>query len=335
MSRRQGAAPLSTTLRGASQTPDDCNCIMRIVIVYRQGRPMQTFMKPVASPVLALICVSIIATNASAASARKERHSSTSESKASYSATTIPGSIVRWSTPGTIRCAIGKKSWLPLGETCYYPFDVRHKPGVVTVTRTGANSTESARIVIEEHDYGTQEVELPDIPQRNPSASDFKRVAREQTLIARATQQKEGPPRFTLPLGTPTKPLPSGKAFGVKRIFDGKPAPNPHMGIDFAAGPGTPVLAVADGIVVIADDLFYPGNAVYVDHGDGLVSESFHLSEISVKVGDAVKQGDVLGKVGTTGRSTGPHLFFGTRWHGARVNPRLLLEDPSRFTAIK
>src|SRR4051812_47148930 len=248
------------------------------------GTSMPSSIKPVAGPVLASVCVWLIASiTAYAAPARKEQHASASESKTSHSATTIPGSIVRWSAPGTSRCAIGKKAWLPLGETCYYPFDVRHKPGIVTVTRTGGKSTESARITIEEHDYGTQEVELPDIPQRNPRASDLKRVAREQNLIAKATQHKEGPPRFTLPLGTPTKPLPSGKAFGVKRIFDGKPAPNPHMGIDFLAGPGTPVLAVADGIVVLADDLFYPGNAVFVDHGDGLVTESFHLAEISVK----------------------------------------------------
>lgn len=77
------------------------------------------------------------------------------------------------------------------------------------------------------------------------------------------------------------------------------------------------------------------GNAVLVDHGDGLISLSFHLSEIDVRPGDAVTKGQVLGKVGTTGRSTGPHLFFGVRWHGARINPRWVLEDPAKIPPIR
>ena len=230
---------------------------------------------------------------------------------------------------------MGGRSWQPLDETCYFPIDILQKPGIVTVTRVGTSATESARVRIDAHDYGTQEVELPDIPQKNPSRTDIARMAREGNLIARVFQRREGPPQFTLPLGPPAKPLPSGKAFGVNRVFDGKPAPQPHMGIDFLAGPGTPVLSVADGTVVLAQELFHPGGAVFVDHGNGLVTMSFHLSEIDVRAGDVVKKGDTVGKVGTTGRSTGPHLYFGVRWHGARINPRPLLEDPSRITPIR
>ncbi len=247
----------------------------------------------------------------------------------------IPGGIVRWSETGTRSCRMGKRSWPALGDTCYYPIDILQKPGLITVTRIGAGKSESAKVRIDPFDYGTQAVELPDIPQRDPSRADLKRIAREGQLLAKLWQRREGPRQFTLPLGPPAKPLPAGKAFGVNRVFDGKPASQPHMGIDYPIGPGNPVIAVADGTVALADDLFNPGNAVFVDHGDGLISESFHLSEMSVKAGDTVKKGDVIGKVGTTGRSTGPHLFFGVRWHGARINPRFLLEDPSKIAAVR
>jgi hypothetical protein len=247
----------------------------------------------------------------------------------------IPGGIVRWSETGTRSCRMGKRSWPALGETCYYPIDIMQKPGVITVTRVGAGKSESAKVQVDAFDYGVQEVELPDIPQRDPSPADLKRVAREGQLLAKLWQRREGPRQFTLPLGPPAKPLPTGKAFGAGRVFNGKPASQPHMGTDYPIGPGNPIIAVADGTVALAEDLFNPGNAVFIDHGDGLISESFHLSEMSVKAGDMVKKGDVIGKVGSTGRSTGPHLFFGVRWHGARINPRFLLEDPSRITPVR
>jgi murein DD-endopeptidase MepM/ murein hydrolase activator NlpD len=92
---------------------------------------------------------------------------------------------------------------------------------------------------------------------------------------------------------------------------------------------GSPVLAVADGTVVLARDLFY-ANAVFIDHGDSLVSMYFHLGEVAVTAGKDIKKGHTLGTVGSTGRATGPHLFFGVRWHGARINPDLLFEDRPR-----
>jgi murein DD-endopeptidase MepM/ murein hydrolase activator NlpD len=97
---------------------------------------------------------------------------------------------------------------------------------------------------------------------------------------------------------------------------------------------GTPVLAVADGTVVVAKDMFFEGNAVFIDHGDGLISMYFHLSEIKVQAGQEVKKGHTLGRVGSTGRATGPHLFFGVRWHDARIDPQFLLEDPGKIPTV-
>ncbi|HEY6392927.1 MAG TPA: M23 family metallopeptidase [Bryobacteraceae bacterium] len=251
------------------------------------------------------------------------------------SISTAPGTLVRWSAPGTTRCGMKGRSWAAVKSTCYYPVDLQQPPGVITITRSGSGHSASARITVEPFDYGTEEITLPDIPQANPSAADLKRDARDRALLGKIWNRKEGPANFTLPLRTPASPLPKGKSFGVKRVFNGKPATQPHTGTDYPTPVGTPILAVADGKVVIAEDLFFEGNAVFIDHGDGLISMYFHLADIKVEAGQEVKKGHTLGRVGSTGRATGPHLFFGVRWHNARINPQFVLEDPSKIPSVK
>jgi len=246
-----------------------------------------------------------------------------------------PGTLVRWVATGTKRCSMKGRSWAALEETCYYPIDILQKPGIITIAHWGTGQKELARISVEPNDYGTEEIILPDIPQANPAPGDLQRDARDQTLLSKVWMSKEGPAKFTLPLGVPAKPLPAGKSFGVKRVYNGKLASQPHMGNDYATPVGTPVLAVADGTVVAAKEMFFEGNAVFIDHGDGLISMCFHLSEIKVQVGQEVKKGDTLGRVGSTGRATGPHLFFGIRWHDARINPHFLLEEPDKIPAVQ
>jgi len=247
---------------------------------------------------------------------------------------TAPGTLVRWGAPGTTRCGMKGRSWAAVKGTCYYPVDLQQPPGVIPISRSGSGHSATARITVEPFDYGTEEITLPDIPQANPSAQDLKRDARDRALLGKIWNRKEGPAKFTLPLRTPASPLPRGKSFGVKRVFNGKPATQPHTGTDYPTPVGTPVLAVADGTVMVADDLFFEGNAVFIDHGDGLISMYFHLSDIKVEAGQEVKKGHTLGRVGSTGRATGPHLFFGVRWHNARINPQFVLEDPSKIPSV-
>ncbi len=109
-------------------------------------------------------------------------------------------------------------------------------------------------------------------------------------------------------------------AFGLRRIINEKPR-SQHTGIDLEAQEGTPVLACNSGTIVLVDELFFSGKSVILDHGWGLFSMYFHLSGTQVKEGDKVNQGAVLGRVGSTGRSTNPHLHWGIRLNGARVNP--------------
>jgi murein DD-endopeptidase MepM/ murein hydrolase activator NlpD len=246
-----------------------------------------------------------------------------------------PGTLVRWAAPGAKRCSMKGRSWAALEGTCYYPIDLLEKPGPITIAISGSGPKEFARISVEPNEYGTEEVTLPDIPQANPSREDLKRDASDRALLSKVWMRKEGPANFTLPLGVPARPLPQGKSFGVKRVYNGKPAGQPHMGSDYDVPVGTPVLAVADGTVVFAKDMFFEGNAVFIDHGDGLISMCFHLSEIKVQAGQEVKKGETLGRVGATGRATGPHLWFGVRWHDARINPQFVLEEPGKIPAVK
>ena len=121
---------------------------------------------------------------------------------------------------------------------------------------------------------------------------------------------------------------PSNGNFGARRVYNGKTR-SFHAGLDLAAPEGTPVTAAGDGRVVLAGDLYFSGGTVLLDHGAGLFTQYFHLSRIDVKEGDTVTKGMRLGASGHTGRVTGPHLHWGAKLFGARVNPENLLALPA------
>ncbi|MFV1850957.1 MAG: M23 family metallopeptidase [Thalassospira sp.] len=118
---------------------------------------------------------------------------------------------------------------------------------------------------------------------------------------------------------------PISGVYGSQRILNGEPRA-PHWGVDIAMPTGTPVVAPADGIVTLAHpDMYFSGATLFIDHGLGMVSAFLHLSEIDVKVGDVVRQGDVIGKIGESGRATGPHLDWRINVGAARVDAQLLV----------
>ncbi len=125
------------------------------------------------------------------------------------------------------------------------------------------------------------------------------------------------------------RPVPgeATSSFGVRSVFNGEPR-SPHSGADFRAREGTPVESPNAGRVVLAEDLYFSGNCVILDHGQGLYSFFAHLSRIGVEEGEMVSAGDAVGDVGSTGRVTGPHLHWTVRLHEARVDPLSLMELP-------
>ncbi len=142
-------------------------------------------------------------------------------------------------------------------------------------------------------------------------------VARTRKLWTTDTPEQLWQGEFRAPLGDAK----GSGSFGKLRVFNGKPR-NPHTGEDFPAVTGTPVYAAQRGRVVLADDQFFSGNLVILDHGLGLYTLYAHLSSIDVKEGEMAEAESIIGKVGATGRVTGAHLHWGIRLYGARVNPQ-------------
>lgn len=243
-----------------------------------------------------------------------------------------PGTVVRWPGDDLESCALGERHWSPRSGACWYPIDLL-ATGAVEVVRERDGRRETRRLEVGDYPYDVQRLTIADDSQVHLSAADLARVERESARIG-ALWTLDGAPRFELPLAAPLASMPPGGRFGARRIINGEPR-SPHTGSDFAADRGTPVLAVAAGRVALAEEYFFSGNSVFLDHGDGLISMYFHLSEIDVEPGQEVERGQRLGLVGSTGRATGPHLHFGLRWHGARIDPALLMASPATVPTIQ
>lgn len=243
-----------------------------------------------------------------------------------------PGTLVRWPGQGIEWCELGARRFEPLDGACYFPVDLLRKAGPLELARGRSGKKETAAVRVGKFDYPIQKLTLPrHMVELSPE--DLERVARENREMARLWT-REGPRRFSLPLGRPLDPLPAGGRFGHRRVINGSPR-SPHGGADYSVDAGTPVLAAADGTAAMVADQFFGGHAVFVDHGDGLFTMYMHLLRVDVREGASVRRGQRVGAVGSTGRATGPHLHFGARWHGARVDPALLLGKPEAIPAIE
>jgi len=200
--------------------------------------------------------------------------------------------------------------------------------GLPLTTKPGSqqievNDTQSLSFQVAGKHYAEQRITLKNQQQVNPDAANLKRIERELAEQTRAYQQFSARQPSNLLFDKPVNG-PLSSPFGLRRFFNGEER-NPHSGLDFAANRGTPIKAPAAGTVILTGDYFFNGKTVFVDHGQGLISMFCHLSEIGVKVGDELPRGGVLGKVGATGRATGPHLHWNVSLNDARVDPAIFI----------
>lgn len=177
---------------------------------------------------------------------------------------------------------------------------------------------------IEDKQYTTQYITIEDKRKVNPEKQDYERITREskRKKIATENWNDEQP---DLDFLTPVNGIISG-SYGKRRVFNGQ-ARKPHSGMDIAADKGVPVIAPTDATVIESGDFFFSGNMIFLQHGQGLISLYAHLERIDVKVGDRVKKGQIIGRVGATGRVTGPHLHWSVGLNGNWVDPALFISQ--------
>jgi murein DD-endopeptidase MepM/ murein hydrolase activator NlpD len=193
----------------------------------------------------------------------------------------------------------------------------------VVVVHSG-DARQELQFSIEDKQYASQSLKVAPA-QVNLSKADLERVNREKSIIEHAMSRWTDAQPETLRMPQPVPGVRSS-SFGMRRIFNGE-SRNPHSGMDIAAPVGTPIRVPLAGTVIETGNYFFNGNTVFVDHGRGMISMYCHLSAIDVIPGQRLATGATLGKVGMTGRVTGPHLHWGLSLNRAWIDPELFVAN--------
>jgi len=226
---------------------------------------------------------------------------------------TVPGAEV---TLDGVRVAVARSGLFALG------FDRDAGPTALLVVRLPGGAIDTHRLAVKQRSYKIQRID--GLPGRtvSPGKRDMKRIRAERELLRAARRVVSEEPWFAGGFMWPVEGRISG-IYGSQRILNGKKR-RPHFGVDIAAPEGTPIVAASDGrVVLVHQDMFFTGKTVMIDHGLGVGTIYIHMSGIDVKKGDLVRRGQRIGRVGKTGRATGPHLHWGLTWRGVSLDPAL------------
>ena len=241
-------------------------------------------------------------------------------SSSSQKNTSFPGGVYLWSPPsGAGQIKFRSKPVMRIGNSVLVGLPVSQPLGQVSLSYVLNNQQRAHSFTIVGKEYTEQHITLKNREMVNPKPKQLERIQREakvqKTLYQQVSAAQDVNQGFILPVKGVTTSL-----FGHRRFFNGQPR-SPHSGLDIAAATGTPIRAPANAKVVLVDDLYFNGKAVFLDHGQGLITMYCHLSEHKVELAELVKQGDTIGLVGATGRVTGPHLHWSVSLNGVRVDP--------------
>lgn len=245
---------------------------------------------------------------------------------------------VHWSSPiRDLRVQVGDREIpvrSPDGQTQWVALigiDLEQRPGTLAIRADAVDGSgrpltgQGALRVLDAH-YPVQRLTVPR-PFVELDAASLERVNQEKAVLDRLWETLT-PDRFWRdPFRIPLDGAGPAYGFGLRRVINGEPRA-PHTGADFSASPGAPVLAANAGIVALVADHFFAGRSVILDHGLGLYTMYFHLQESLVRPGQRVERGQAIARVGSSGRATGPHLHWGARLYGARIDPLELLQVP-------
>ena len=237
----------------------------------------------------------------------------------------LQGHFIVGITDPNAKILVGKKE-VKVSKDGYFVFGIdRDRKFDISITKIINGKKEVITKQVLKRKYNIQRIDGLEESKVTPPESVYKRIKEENNKIGEARAINSDLPFFKNQFIMPVKGIISG-VYGSQRILNGKPK-WPHYGIDIAAKKGTKIKSSATGIVTMAEpDLYYTGGTIIMDHGHGISTIYSHLEKLNVNVGDEVLKGDIIGTVGSTGRSTGPHLDFRVNWFQTRLDPMSVLE---------
>ena len=236
----------------------------------------------------------------------------------------LQGHFIIGLTDPSAKIIIDKKN-VKVSNDGYFVFGIdRDRKFDLTITKILNGEKQKIVKKVLKRKYNIQRIDGLEESKVTPPESVYKRIKKENNKIGEARAINSDLPFFKNKFIMPVEGIISG-VYGSQRILNGKPR-WPHYGIDIAAKKGTMIKSSGSGVVTMAeDDLYYTGGTIIMDHGHGISTIYSHLETVLVSVGDKINKGDLIGTVGSTGRSTGPHLDFRVNWFQTRLDPMSIL----------